>query len=187
MNMESYPGESTSGLNITNYSSKSVKSLWVFQFTGGMAVVVVVALSLLTLRTGFINATVITAICTTKKLLLPANYLICSLAVTNFLVALLVMPARIPYITMELWSLGQGVCEMWLTVDINCCTCSILHLCVITLDRYWAITKAIEYAYNRSACLAATMVGIVWVISVFIFMPPLFWRQRPSSGSLQQS
>lgn len=182
--MESYPGGSISGPNLTNCTGPPAGSLQAAQFTDGMAVVVVV-LCLLTLLTALVNGAVIAAICTTKKLHLPANYLICSLAVTDFLVALLVMPVSILYITMETWSLGQVVCEMWLSVDMTCCTCSILHLCVIALDRYWAITKAIEYARKRSARRAAAMVGIVWVISVFISMPPLFWRQR-SSSSLQQ-
>ncbi|TKS75759.1 5-hydroxytryptamine receptor 1E [Collichthys lucidus] len=185
MDMEIYPGGSTSGPNITNCSSPPAGSRQAVQFTDGMAVVVVV-LSLLTLLTVLINGAVIIAICTTKKLHLPANYLICSLAVTDFLVALLVMPISILYITMESWSLGQVVCEMWLSMDMTCCTCSILHLCAIALDRYWAITKAIEYARKRSARRAAFMVAIVWVISVFISMPPLFWRQRPRRDGLQQ-
>ncbi|XP_073349291.1 5-hydroxytryptamine receptor 1E [Pagrus major] len=185
MDMENYPGGSTSEPNITNCSGPPAGSLQGVQFKDGMAVVVFV-LGFLTLLTALINGAVIMAICTTKKLHLPANYLICSLAVTDFLVALLVMPISIVYITMETWSLGQVVCEMWLSMDMTCCTCSILHLCVIALDRYWAITKAIEYARKRSARRAAIMVGIVWVISVFISMPPLFWRQRSSSGSLQQ-
>lgn len=150
-----------------------------------MAVVVTV-LGLLTLLTALINGAVILAICTTKKLHLPANYLICSLAVTDFLVALLVMPISILYIAMETWSLGQVVCEVWLSMDMTCCTCSILHLCVIALDRYWAITKAIEYARKRSARRAALMVAIVWVISIFISIPPLFWRQRPSGINHRQ-
>ncbi|XP_070781859.1 5-hydroxytryptamine receptor 1E [Enoplosus armatus] len=185
MDMESYPGGSTLGPNITNCTGPPASSLQAVRLTDGMAAVVVV-LGLLTLSTALTNGAVIVAICTTKKLHLPANYLICSLAVTDFLVALLVMPISILYITMETWSLGQVICEMWLSMDMTCCTCSILHLCVIALDRYWAITKAIEYARKRSARRAAAMVGMVWVISVLISMPPLFWRQRSSSGSLQQ-
>lgn len=183
--MEIYPGWSTTTPNITNGTGPTASSRQAVQFTDRMAAVVVV-LSLLTLLTAFINGAVIIAICTTKKLHLPANYLICSLAVTDFLVALLVMPISILYITMETWSLGQVVCEVWLSVDMTCCTCSILHLCVIALDRYWAITKAIEYARKRSPRRAAIMVGIVWVISVFISMPPLFWRRRSSTSGLQQ-
>ncbi|KAM7367513.1 hypothetical protein PAMP_013805 [Pampus punctatissimus] len=182
--MEKNPGESTAGPNVTNYTDPPTSSLQAVQLTDGTAVLVVV-LGLLTLLTALINGAVIIAICTTKKLHLPANYLICSLAVTDFLVAVLVMPISILYITMKSWSLGQVVCDLWLSVDMTCCTCSILHLCVIALDRYWAITKAIEYARKRSARRATIMVGIVWVISIFISMPPLFWRQKPSS-SLQQ-
>ncbi|KAK5853349.1 hypothetical protein PBY51_007141 [Eleginops maclovinus] len=183
--MENFPGESASRPNLTNCTAPPASSLQAVQLTDEMAVMVVV-LSLLTFLTALINAAVIIAICTTKKLHLPANYLICSLAVTDFLVALLVMPISILYMSMKRWSLGQVVCELWLSLDMTCCTCSILHLCVIALDRYWAITKAIEYACKRSARRAAFMVGMVWVISVFISMPPLFWRQRPSSGIFQQ-
>uniref|UniRef100_UPI0037E9AA38 5-hydroxytryptamine receptor 1E n=1 Tax=Semicossyphus pulcher TaxID=241346 RepID=UPI0037E9AA38 len=183
--MDVDPEESTSGPNITNCSGPPAGGLQRVQFTDGMAVVVFF-LTLLTLLTALVNGAVILAICTTKKLHLPANYLICSLAFTDFLVALLVMPISILYITMQTWSLGQVVCEMWLSLDMTCCTCSILHLCVIALDRYWAITKAIEYARKRSARRAAVMVGTVWIISIFISIPPLFWRQRASKGSLQQ-
>ncbi|XP_071391098.1 5-hydroxytryptamine receptor 1E [Centroberyx affinis] len=181
MEMERHLGDTTTGPNISNCTGPPASSLQVVRFTDKMAVVVVV-LGILTLLTALVNGGVIAAICTTKKLHLPANYLICSLAVTDFLVAILVMPISILYITMETWSLGQVVCEAWLSVDMTCCTCSILHLCVIALDRYWAITKAIEYARKRSARRAAAMVGIVWVISIFISIPPLFWRQRPSSS-----
>lgn len=135
-------------------------------------------LCLLTLSTAVMNAAVISAILTTRKLRLPANYLICSLAVTDFLVAVLVMPLSILYIAMATWNLGHVVCEVWLSVDMTCCTCSILHLCVIALDRYWAITKAVEYTRKRTPRRAITMVTTVWLASIFISAPPLFWRRR---------
>ncbi|XP_056284144.1 5-hydroxytryptamine receptor 1E [Pseudoliparis swirei] len=178
MNMESFPGGGGgSGPNATNGSVPPA-----LPFADGAAAATAVVLGLLTVLTALINAAVIGAICTTRKLRLPANYLICSLAVTDFLVALLVMPVSILYMTTEAWTLGRVACELWLSLDMTCCTCSILHLCVIALDRYWAITKAIAYARKRSARRAAAMVAVVWVISVFISMPPLFWRQRPGGG-----
>lgn len=135
-------------------------------------------LGLLTVSTAVMNAAVVAAILTTRKLRLPANYLICSLAITDFLVALLVMPPSILYIVMTTWNLGEVVCEVWLSVDMTFCTCSILHLCVIALDRYWAITKAVEYARKRTPRRAVIMVTGVWVASVLISAPPLFWRHR---------
>ncbi|XP_077076936.1 5-hydroxytryptamine receptor 1E [Siphateles boraxobius] len=183
MEMERYLGETTgASANSTNSTATPGAAFPVEVLSQRLAVVALLAL--LTLLTALVNGAVIAAICTTKKLHLPANYLICSLAVTDLLVAVLVMPISILYITVEVWLLGPFVCEAWLSVDMTCCTCSILHLCVIALDRYWAITKAIEYARKRTARRAAAMVATVWLISIFISIPPLFWRQR-GDGSQQ--
>ncbi|KAJ7989197.1 hypothetical protein DPEC_G00317010, partial [Dallia pectoralis] len=107
-------------------------------------------LSLVAVLTALLNAAVILAIVNTKKLHLPANYLICSLAVTDFLVSILVMPLSILVVATNRWLLGCVACETWLRVDMTCCTCSILHLCAIALDRHWAITKALEYVSRRT-------------------------------------
>ncbi|NXY00773.1 5HT1E protein, partial [Pteruthius melanotis] len=141
---------------------------------------VTLTLATITTLTMLLNSAVIAAISTTKKLHQPANYLICSLAVTDLLVAVLVMPLSITYIMIDKWTLGYFICEIWLSVDMTCCTCSILHLCVIALDRYWAITDAIEYARKRTAKRAGLMIVTVWTISIFISMPPLFWRNHHS-------
>ncbi|XP_029451331.1 5-hydroxytryptamine receptor 1E [Rhinatrema bivittatum] len=143
---------------------------------------ITLTLAVITILTTLLNSAVIVAICITKKLHQPANYLICSLAVTDFLVAILVMPLSITYIAMDTWALGYVICEIWLSVDMTCCTCSILHLCAIALDRYWAITDAIEYARKRTARRAGLMILIVWAISIFISLPPLFWRHHHSKN-----
>ena len=39
------------------------------------------------------------------------------------------------------WMLGSVVCDVWVKIDLLCCTASILHLVAIGLDRYWAITN----------------------------------------------
>lgn len=173
MEMEHYLGAPA---NATNTTATPGSAFGMELLTERLAVVALLAL--VTLLTAVMNTAVIAAICTTKKLHLPANYLICSLAVTDLLVAVLVMPISILYITTETWLLGPFVCEAWLSVDMTCCTCSIMHLCVIALDRYWAITKAIEYARKRTPRRAGVMVAIVWLISILISIPPLIWRQR---------
>lgn len=168
-------------MNHTNFTSEADMAARFKTVTENM--LIAVTLSVITTLTMLLNASVISAICTTKKLHQPANYLICSLAVTDLLVAVLVMPLSITYIIMERWTLGHFLCEIWLSIDMTCCTCSILHLCVIALDRYWAITDAIEYARKRTASRAAVMIVTVWTISVFISMPPLFWRNQGSPSN----
>ncbi|CAN9502073.1 unnamed protein product [Ophioblennius macclurei] len=134
-------------------------------------------LSLITLATTLSNAFVIVTISQSKKLQTPANFLIASLAVTDLLVSILVMPVCVLYTVIHSWTLGQVVCDIWLSSDITCCTASILHLCVIALDRYWAITDAVEYSKKRTPGRAAGMVATAWVIAISISLPPLFWRQ----------
>lgn len=160
-------------MNISNCSSVQEPK----PFDTG-TVLIVSPLIALTLITAFLNCTVILAICTTRKLHLPANYLICSLAVTDLLVATLVMPLSILYIATETWMLGYVVCEAWLSMDMICCTCSILHLCAIAVDRHWSITSALEYTCRRTPQLTAVMVTIVWTLSILISVPPLFWRSN---------
>ncbi|XP_008047216.1 5-hydroxytryptamine receptor 1B [Carlito syrichta] len=140
-------------------------------------VLLVLVLALVTLATTLSNAFVIATVYRTRKLHTPANYLIASLAVTDLLVSILVMPVSTLYTVTGRWTLGQAVCDFWLSSDITCCTASILHLCVIALDRYWAITDAVEYSAKRTPKRAAGMIALVWVFSVSISLPPFFWRQ----------
>jgi 7 transmembrane receptor (rhodopsin family) len=45
------------------------------------------------------------------------------------------------------------------------CTCSILHLVVIALDRYWFITNV---NYSRSNNRIFGMIASVWIVSILI-------------------
>ncbi|XP_010877926.1 5-hydroxytryptamine receptor 1D [Esox lucius] len=143
-------------------------------------------LAVVTLATVLSNAFVIATIFLTRKLHTPANFLIGSLAVTDLLVSILVMPVSIVYTVSKTWSLGQIVCDIWLSSDITFCTASILHLCVIALDRYWAITDALEYSKRRTMRRAGLMITVVWVISISISMPPLFWRQAKANEEVME-
>ncbi|XP_068121555.1 5-hydroxytryptamine receptor 1D [Hyperolius riggenbachi] len=150
----------------------------------GIQITTAILLSLLTLATLLSNIFVIITIARTRKLHTPPNYLIGSLAFTDLLVSILVMPISIVYTVSHTWTFGQIICDIWLLLDITCCTASILHLCVIALDRYWAITDALEYTKHRTAGRASVMISVVWVISICISIPPLFWRQAKAQEEL---
>lgn len=157
----------------SNYTPKVVEKEANLAFQASVAVI----LALLTLATTLSNAFVIATIYQSRKLHTPANLLIASLAVTDLLVSILVMPISALYTVSQTWTLGQVMCDIWLSSDITCCTASILHLCIIALDRYWAITDAVEYAKKRTSARAAGMIATAWVISISISLPPFFWRQ----------
>ncbi|XP_072546560.1 5-hydroxytryptamine receptor 1B [Salminus brasiliensis] len=164
---------STNGTNVTRSPEKDDEA----ELSLAFQVTLASALGLLTLATAMSNAFVIATISRSRKLHTPANFLIGSLAVTDLLVSVLVMPISALYTVSHSWSLGQVACDVWLSSDITCCTASILHLCVIALDRYWAITDAVGYAKRRTIRRAGGMVATAWVIAVSISVPPFFWRQ----------
>lgn len=145
--------------------------------TWGM-IILSLTLSFLAVLTTAMNCLVITAIIVTRKLHHPANYLICSLAVTDLLVAILVMPFSIVYIVKDKWVMGRVMCNIWLSVDITCCTCSILHLAAIAVDRYRAITDAVEYSRKRTSLRAAIMISVVWLLAIVVSLPPMLWRHQ---------
>ncbi|XP_030642643.1 5-hydroxytryptamine receptor 1F [Chanos chanos] len=167
--------------NCTNVNNSRVG----FGETSFEMVLLSLTLSVVAMLTATMNSMVISAIIVTRKLHHPANYLICSLAVTDLLVAILVMPFSIIYIVTDTWVMGQVMCSIWLSVDFICCTCSILHLAAIAVDRYRAITHAVEYSQKRTSRRAAFMITVVWLLSVLISIPPLVYRHHKATNETQ--
>lgn len=125
----------------------------------------------------FGNACVVAAIALERSLQNVANYLIGSLAVTDLMVSVLVLPMAALYQVLNKWTLGQEICDIFISLDVLCCTSSILHLCAIALDRYWAITDPIDYVNKRTPRRAALLISVTWLIGFSISIPPMLgWR-----------
>ncbi|XP_042317039.1 alpha-2A adrenergic receptor [Sceloporus undulatus] len=129
--------------------------------------------TLLMLVTIFGNVLVIIAIFTSRALKAPQNLFLVSLASADILVATLVIPFSLANEVMGQWHFGKVWCEIYLALDVLFCTSSIVHLCAISLDRYWSITQAIEYNLKRTPRRIKSIIFLVWVISAVISFPPL--------------
>lgn len=139
-----------------------------------------VILSLIIVVTIVGNILVILSVFTYKPLRIVQNFFIVSLAVADMTVAILVLPFNVAYSIRGRWDFGIHMCKMWLTSDVLCCTASILNLCAIALDRYWAITDPINYAQKRTVERVLILIIGVWVLSLVISSPPLIgWNDWP--------
>lgn len=146
---------------------------------------VMISLTLIFIIIGTIigNSLVCIAVGIVKKLQSPSNLLIVSLAVSDLLVALLVMPFALVQEVLQVWILGDAVCDMWTSLDVMLCTASILNLCMISVDRYFVITKPFQYAMKRTPRRMGLMIMVVWVASALISIPPLFgWKDSWKDG-----
>ncbi|XP_060603892.1 tyramine receptor 1-like [Ruditapes philippinarum] len=120
------------------------------------------------------NVFVIVSVFTNKPLRTVPNFFIVSLAMADFFVAVFVMPFHISNNIAGFWIYGEIMCKIWLTSDVFLCTASILNLCIIALDRYWAIHDPITYAQKRTIKRVLIMICISWTLSGMISIPPVF-------------
>ncbi|XP_029942948.1 alpha-2 adrenergic receptor-like [Salarias fasciatus] len=119
------------------------------------------------------NILVVIAVLTSRALKAPQNLFLVSLATADILVATLVMPFSLANELMGYWYFGKVWCGIYLALDVLFCTSSIVHLCAISLDRYWSVTQAVEYNLKRTPRRVKCIILIVWLISAFISSPPL--------------
>ena len=78
-------------------------------------------------------------------------------------------------------------CSIWLAVDVWMCTASILHLVVISLDRYIAVTHPITYPNLMTSKKAKLLIAGAWILSFVICFPPLVgWNDKDEEAHLAE-
>eukprot|EP00095_Tigriopus_kingsejongensis_P008790 snap_masked-scaffold120_size336265-processed-gene-2.7 protein:Tk08790 transcript:snap_masked-scaffold120_size336265-processed-gene-2.7-mRNA-1 annotation:"dopamine receptor" len=129
------------------------------------------------------NILVVLAVLRERSLHTATNYFITSLAVADCLVGLVVMPFSAAYEAMgQQWIFGPDLCDAWHSLDVLASTASILNLCVISLDRYWAITDPMSYPFRMSNTRASLLILLVWVCSSAISFPAIAWWRATATG-----
>ncbi|KAM4644976.1 alpha-2B adrenergic receptor [Amazona ochrocephala] len=134
------------------------------------------AITFLVLFTIAGNALVIMAVLSSRALRAPQNLFLVSLAAADILVATLIIPFSLVNELLGYWYFQKTWCEIYLALDVLFCTSSIVHLCAISLDRYWAVSRAIEYNTKRTPRRIKCSILIVWTIAAAISLPPLVYK-----------
>uniref|UniRef100_H3C5X9 Adrenergic, alpha-2D-, receptor b n=1 Tax=Tetraodon nigroviridis TaxID=99883 RepID=H3C5X9_TETNG len=142
------------------------------------SICIVLVVTIIILGTVVGNVLVVVAVFTSRALRAPQNLFLVSLASADILVATLVIPFSLANEVMGYWYFGSTWCSLYLALDILFCTSSIVHLCAISLDRYWSVTKAVSYNRKRTPKRIKAMISIVWLISIVISSPPLLMTQK---------
>ncbi|KAG1943481.1 5-hydroxytryptamine receptor 4 isoform X1 [Pimephales promelas] len=121
------------------------------------------------------NLLVIVALCKDRQLRKKkTNFFVVSLAFVDLLVALVVMPLAAIELTTGQWSYGDTFCLVRTSLDVQLTTVSILHLCCIALDRYYAICcQPLVYNNKMTPIRVSLMLVGCWVISFFISFLPI--------------
>ncbi|XP_012713272.2 trace amine-associated receptor 13c-like isoform X1 [Fundulus heteroclitus] len=125
-----------------------------------------VLLSSISLITVALNILVIISISHFRQLHTPTNLLLLSLAVSDLLVGLLLMPVEILYIE-ACWFLGDILCTLYYIADYIITSASVANMVLISLDRYVAICNPLHYPTKVTKSTAQVCVSLCWIGSVF--------------------
>ncbi|KPP73452.1 5-hydroxytryptamine receptor 5A-like [Scleropages formosus] len=151
------------------------------------SVLTLTLLAMLVVATFVWNLLVLVTILRVRTFHRVPHNLVASMAVSDVMVAALVMPLSLVHeLNGRRWGLGRALCHVWISFDVLCCTASIWNVTAIALDRYWSITRHLEYTLKTRKRISNVMIALTWLLSAVISLSPLFgWGETYSEDLME--
>ncbi|XP_075872235.1 trace amine-associated receptor 13c-like [Nelusetta ayraudi] len=124
-----------------------------------------ILLSSISVLTVVLNLLVIISISHFKQLHTPTNLLLLSLAVSDLLVGLLVMPTETLRFVESCWILGDLMCALSYIVSFTLTSASVGNMVLISIDRYVAICYPLQYPGTITRSRVQFCVCLCWACS----------------------
>nr|ABX10972.1 type 2 serotonin receptor [Procambarus clarkii] len=137
---------------------------------------------LVVLLTLFGNILLILAISWDRRLQNMTNYFLLSLAVTDLMVASLVMPLSIVVLVLGRFPFSSELCLLWISLDVLFCTASIMHLCTLSVDRFLSLRYPMKFGRHKTRRRVVLKIVLVWCLSLAASLPlSLMYATDPHS------
>ncbi|XP_071196172.1 trace amine-associated receptor 13c-like [Salvelinus alpinus] len=118
--------------------------------------------SLISAVTVFLNIIVIISISHFKQLHTPTNLLILSLAGSDLLVGLIVIPVTTVALMEPCWVFGKYFCVFYFYITCLCTSLSLGSLVLISIDRYVAVCDPLLYHSKITITRTMCCISITW-------------------------
>ncbi|CAH2277283.1 histamine H2 receptor [Pelobates cultripes] len=150
-------------------------------------VLIGVVLVLIIIMTICGNVVVCLAVGFDRRLRSMTNCFIVSLAITDLLLGILVLPFSALNLLQEEWPFGATFCNIYTSLDVMLCTASILNLFMISLDRYYGVTAPLQYSIFVTPGRVAIAMGVIWVVSLMVSFLPIHLGWNTKDKTIQNS
>ncbi|ESN95047.1 hypothetical protein HELRODRAFT_121581, partial [Helobdella robusta] len=117
------------------------------------------------------NGLVCLAVYCNSKLRNMFNYFLVSLAISDLMSALFIMPMSIFKTSTDHVIIPKLMCVTWYSLDVLFTSSSICHLCMISVDRYLTLTYPLKYGHSKKKKHTLMKIALVWIISICIAGP----------------
>uniref|UniRef100_A0A672FRN2 Trace amine associated receptor 1 n=2 Tax=Salarias fasciatus TaxID=181472 RepID=A0A672FRN2_SALFA len=117
--------------------------------------------------TVFGNLLIIISVIYFQQLHTPTNFLILSLAVADLLVGFVVFPLNMEFSPTACFKY-YVFCRLRDGFDVTLSTSSALHLCFISIDRYYAVCQPLTYRTKINIHVVVIMIVVAWSTPVFL-------------------
>ncbi|XP_051731496.1 trace amine-associated receptor 13c-like [Ctenopharyngodon idella] len=137
-------------------------------------VILYVAAAAVALLTVCGNLLVIISVSHFKQLHTPANILILSLAVSDLLVGVFVMPLHLSWLIESCWISGPVMCSAFNFVTFQATSVSVHTVALIAVDRFLALRSPFVYSEKISPNVICIATLFNWLFSLFYNITLLF-------------
>uniref|UniRef100_A0A8C1AJR3 G-protein coupled receptors family 1 profile domain-containing protein n=1 Tax=Cyprinus carpio carpio TaxID=630221 RepID=A0A8C1AJR3_CYPCA len=137
-------------------------------------VILYVAAASVSLLTVCGNLLVIISVSHFKQLQTPANILILSLAVSDFLMGVFVMPLYLSWLVESCWTFGSMMCLVFNFVTFQATSVSVHTVALIAVDRFLALSSPFLYSQKVSPTVICIVTLCNWLFSLIYNFIVLF-------------
>ena len=110
-----------------------------------------------------------------------ANWYIVNLSVADFTVGFFSLTLTLAWELKSWWAFGKILCQIYLFVDYVVVTVPVCSIMCISLDRYWLVTKKLNYPKYATKTKAKLLIATTWVFCI-AFYGMLTYAWVPISG-----